>query len=95
MRPPRRGRRFTMLRHRYDALHPAAQHGDVAHVATFLAGAAVVDEADADGVTALRRAARGGHVRVAAALLAAAACVATDDDIGRTPLHATAEVGHA
>lgn len=71
-------------------LHAAAKRGDARGCRALLeaaAGATAVDEADADGQTALHWAADGGHANVAAVLLEFGASPDAQDADGSTPLH--------
>ena len=71
-------------------LHVAAKRGDARGCRVLLeaaAGATAVDEADADGQTALHWAADGGHAAVAAVLLEFGARPDAQDADGSTPLH--------
>lgn len=78
-------------RSRYDALHLAADSGDVEGVRQLLAGGLPVDLRSAVlGFTPLHVAADRGHVEVARLLLERGASVKLRDENGNTPLHLTA-----
>eukprot|EP01047_Picozoa_sp_COSAG01_P008576 COSAG01_NODE_339_length_18653_cov_21.648378_14_plen_1072_part_00 len=80
---------------RWEALHAAAERGDVPGVQAGLQAGVNPDLRDGAEATALHWAARNGHVAVVGALVGGGAAVGAVDENGYTALHNAAVRGHA
>jgi hypothetical protein len=76
------------------AMNKAAGKGDVAKVASLLAGGMDPNDTDDDGVTGLHKAALKGHLEVVKTLVEAGADVDQAEYDGDTPLINASEFGH-
>ena len=76
-------------------LHAAASVGDIQGVQQAVQAGTPIDQADANGSSALHHAAKGGHAQLCQMLVQAKANVNLQSSVGATPLVFAAQTGHA
>ena len=85
---------FTDFKKGRNALHIAAKYGQPEAIEMLCSRGAIVNAADANGLTALMHAAKNGHSKCIQALLNRGANVILLDNNGYSPLHHAGKQGH-